>query len=90
MLTRPGQQSNSDPFLNQPRPEKKPKNNEPEPSLIQNPTRNPTILTVPNELDNQGEKKRRREEEGRNNLETLQQDEHFLTAGPGSQACRDQ
>jgi hypothetical protein len=90
MLTRPGQQSNSDPFLNQPRPEKKSKNTEPEPSLIQNPTRNPTILTVPNELDNQGEKKRRREEEGRNNLETLQQDEHFLTAGPGSQACRDQ
>jgi hypothetical protein len=88
--TRPGQQSNPDPILSQPRPEKKPKNIEPEPSLTQNTIRNLAIQILPIELDIQGEKKRRREEEGRNNLEILQEDEHFLTAGPGSQACRDQ
>jgi hypothetical protein len=37
------------------------------------------------------EKKRRREEEEVNdNTEQLKDSEHFLTAGPGSQACRDQ
>jgi hypothetical protein len=38
----------------------------------------------------QSEKKRRREVESTNNSSTTEASEHFLTAGPGSQACRDQ
>jgi hypothetical protein len=41
-------------------------------------------------MDAQSEKKRRREEEVDDNTEKLKEVEHFLTAGPGSQACRDQ
>jgi hypothetical protein len=42
-------------------------------------------------MEASGEKKRRREEE-ENATSTVTKDtnEHFLTAGPGSQACRDQ
>jgi hypothetical protein len=35
-------------------------------------------------------KRRRREEEVEDNTGKLKEVEHFLTAGPGSQACRDQ
>jgi hypothetical protein len=42
------------------------------------------------EGESQTEKKRRREEEKTTNIETSQITEHFLTAGPGSQDCRDQ
>jgi hypothetical protein len=38
----------------------------------------------------QSEKKRRREVTCTKNSSTIEASEHFLTAGPGSQACRDQ
>jgi uncharacterized protein YciI len=41
-------------------------------------------------MEEQIEKKRRREEEDDDTTEKLKESEHFLTAGPGSQACRDQ
>jgi hypothetical protein len=37
-----------------------------------------------------GEKKRRREEEKASSTVTNGDNSHFLMAGPGSQACRDQ
>jgi hypothetical protein len=40
-------------------------------------------------MDAQTEKKRRREEESVDDKK-MKESEHFLTAGPGSQACRDQ
>jgi hypothetical protein len=42
------------------------------------------------EGESQTEKKRRREEEKSTNIDTSQITEHFLMAGPGSQACQDQ
>jgi hypothetical protein len=50
----------------------------------------PTPQLEPTETDAQGEKKRRREEEAIANSEQLKESMHFLTAGPGSQDCRDQ
>jgi hypothetical protein len=41
-------------------------------------------------MEAQSEKKRRREVEVDDSTEKLNESEHFLTAGPGSQACRDQ
>jgi hypothetical protein len=41
-------------------------------------------------MDTQTEKKRRREEVVVVDTENSEEVEHFLTAGPGSQACRDQ
>jgi 14-3-3 protein epsilon len=40
-------------------------------------------------MEGQGEKKRRRAEEYTNDNNASESTEHFLTAGPGSQACRD-
>jgi hypothetical protein len=89
-IYRPNIKSNPDPKLAQPRPGKKPKPSENFP----NPTQNliGTVITQENlaDLDVQGEKKRRRDDETSDNAENLQETEHFLTAGPGSQACRDQ
>jgi hypothetical protein len=42
------------------------------------------------DMETQSEKKRRREEETSVNNDQSQATEHFLTAGPGSQDCRDQ
>jgi hypothetical protein len=42
------------------------------------------------DMESQTEKKRRREDDKSVNNEKSQMMEHFLTAGPGSQACRDQ
>jgi hypothetical protein len=77
-----------DPSSTQVKPEtKKPKI----PRTETGPILNPTKLTENQEKEDmevQGEKKRRREDDmtAVNNEET----EHFLTAGPGSQDCRDQ
>jgi hypothetical protein len=45
--------------------------------------------SLPDTMETQTEKKRRREEEEKTS-ETSTETQHFLTAGPGSQACRDQ
>jgi 14-3-3 protein epsilon len=89
LLTRPTQLSLPSPQNIQPRPEKKTK------IVGLNPTHSLQKLNV--ELDTQevlevpGEKKRRREEEETASATvTKGTNEHFLTAGPGSQACRDQ
>jgi hypothetical protein len=42
------------------------------------------------DMETQSEKKRRRDEETSDNNDQSQATEHFLTAGPGSQDCRDQ
>jgi hypothetical protein len=74
----------------QPRPEKKPKSYE----IFTTPTLNPAGPTThqhdPVDHEAQCEKKRRREEENSEKSEVLQENDHFLTAGPGSQDCRDQ
>jgi hypothetical protein len=88
--TRTGNKPIPDPKPTQTRPEKKPKTYD----VFSHPTHNPTgpvsNQEAPADLDAHGEKKRRREEENVDNPESLKEDEHFLTAGPGSQACRDQ
>jgi hypothetical protein len=79
-----------DPKLIRPNPRKKPK--------FTIPTKNPThsasgplsAQAKHDEGESQTEKKRRREEEKSTNIDTSQITEHFLTAGPGSQDCRDQ
>jgi hypothetical protein len=59
-----------------------------------NPTQNPsgsaTVSENIEDMDSQSEKKRRREEDNSTANKNSQTSEHFLTAGPGSQACRDQ
>ncbi|PNY14674.1 hypothetical protein L195_g011358 [Trifolium pratense] len=85
--TRPVQTTIAEPNQHRPSPEKKPKyltdptQKQPEPTMTQ-------TTTVDNEA--QSEKKRRRGEDQADNQVTLKEAEHFLTAGPGSQACRDQ
>jgi hypothetical protein len=79
----------TEPTQNRPRPEKKPKT-----IIPKNPNQSIACL-VPesenmNDTESQTEKKRRREEDNSNNNDNSQDYEHFLTAGPGSQACRDQ
>jgi hypothetical protein len=79
----------TEPTRNQPRPEKKPKT-----TIPKNPNQ-PIACLVPepekmDDVDLQSEKKRRREEDNSNISDTSKTHEHFLTAGPGSQACRDQ
>jgi 14-3-3 protein epsilon len=63
------------------------------PTQLTNPTltRPDPILTqvISDDMDAQTEKKRRREEESVDDKK-MKESEHFLTAGPGSQACRDQ
>jgi hypothetical protein len=87
---RTGNQPASDPKITQPRPDKKPKTYD----LFSNPTQNPTgpipCQEILNDIEAQGEKKRRREEDTDDSPEKSKEAEHFLTAGPGSQACRDQ
>jgi 14-3-3 protein epsilon len=82
--------SKLDPSVTRLIPDKKPK--------INRPSNNPTqLVPVPGsvsshapenivDMETQTEKKRRREEEST----ATDKNEHFLTAGPGSQACRDQ
>jgi 14-3-3 protein epsilon len=61
--------------------------------LSSNPTQThpnpPATQLLLDDMDSQTEKKRRREEVGADTTESAET-RHFLTAGPGSQACRDQ
>jgi hypothetical protein len=79
-----------DPKPYQPRPDKKPKPTNPE----NNPTQNPKPKNLTQEeheaMEVQGEKKRRRDDAVSINKDNSDVSMHFLTAGPGSQACRDQ
>jgi 14-3-3 protein epsilon len=51
----------------------------------------PALLQItPVSMEVQTEKKRRREEEKKESDDNSNLTQHFLTAGPGSQACRDQ
>jgi ABC-type uncharacterized transport system involved in gliding motility auxiliary subunit len=78
-----------DPTQNRTRPEKKPKT-----AIPKNPTHSQTgPAATPENMDDaelQIEKKRRREDDSSTNNETSHNLVHFLAAGPGSQACRDQ
>jgi hypothetical protein len=86
---RPNPTSILNPTQARPRPEKKPKF-----VLAMNPTHTVPVSETASshieEMESQSEKKRRREEDRSNNTENSHEIEHFLTAGPGSQACRDQ
>jgi 14-3-3 protein epsilon len=88
-INRPSPTHTPDPISTQPRPEKKPKF-----VLVPNPTQDVPVpvKTLENmeDMESQTEKKRRREDDKSVNNEKSQMMEHFLTAGPGSQACRDQ
>jgi hypothetical protein len=90
MVIRPVSITNTDPSLQRNRPEKKQKI----PTLIPNPTHTTLDPSLTHECSEDMEalieKKRRREEEVEDNTGKLKEVEHFLTAGPGSQACRDQ
>jgi hypothetical protein len=80
----------SQPELNpiQPRPDKKSKFSDPTKNSIPNLELKTQTHGESGEMEAQGEKKRRREEE----VSTSNTDvsEHFLTASPGSQHCWDQ
>jgi 14-3-3 protein epsilon len=89
ILTRPKLLPLTSPKNTQPRPEKKTKIVELNPS--QNLRDLHAELDTKEVLEAQGEKKRRREEEeNASSTENNGNNEHFLTAGPDSQACRDQ
>jgi hypothetical protein len=79
-----------DPVLDQPRPDKKTKNSDPKTTPTQNPI--PKTLTQHDtqNIDVQGEKKRRRDEEKPTHSFINEESMHFLSAGPGSQDCQDQ
>jgi hypothetical protein len=81
--------SQTDPQPNQPRPDKKTKNFDPPNNPFLNPkTIKPTQEAV-EEMEVQGEKKRRREDAVSTKNDSIDVSQHFLTAGPGSQDCRD-
>jgi hypothetical protein len=88
--TRTAPQPTTHPALTRTRPEKKQKI----PTLNPNPTQNNldpfSTQKCLEDMEERIEKKRRREEEDDDTTEKLKEFEHFLTAGPGSQACRDQ
>jgi hypothetical protein len=79
----------TDPNSNRTRPDKKPKTITPRPNPNQYPPGPSTASEIAENLETQTEKKRRRNDED-SSQEVISQNEHFLTAGPGSQACRDQ
>jgi hypothetical protein len=87
VITRPTSHTNPDPILTRIGPEKEQKKPKPNPTLTQpNPV---STLVTPEDMVTQVEKKRRRENDSVE-AEKLKEAESFLTAGPGSQACRDQ
>jgi hypothetical protein len=89
-VNRPTRTPITGPKLTRPKLDKKPKTIKPNPNpthvLIANPIAQETL----DDMETQTEKKRRREEENATSSVTVTDSEHFLTAGPGSQACRDQ
>jgi hypothetical protein len=80
---------NTRPNPNRNKPIKKPI----KPVLHSNPTHTQpdpsTTQLLLDDMDSQTEKKRRREEVA-DDTKQSEENQHFLTAGPGSQACRDQ
>jgi hypothetical protein len=78
-----------EPKPDQPRPDNKSKLVDPTHNPIQDPTSKPLTQEELEEMEVQGEKKRRREKEVSINKVNSGVIEHFLTAGPGSQDCRD-
>jgi hypothetical protein len=74
----------------QPRPDKKFKSIDLSDDLPHDHIPNAPAQLGLEETEAQGEKKRRREEEASTGKEPIDEPEHFLTAGPGSQDCRDQ
>jgi hypothetical protein len=79
-----------DPKLNRNRPDKKPKINKTKPTPTHTLPDPKISHGTQQENDGQTEKKRRREEDATVSTSSNEEIEHFLTAGPGSQACRDQ
>jgi hypothetical protein len=79
----------SDPNPNRTRPDKQTKTVTPRPNPTQHPSGPSTASVIAENMETQTEKKRRRNDEDSSQVVTSQ-NEHFLTAGPGSQACRDQ
>jgi hypothetical protein len=78
-----------DPTINQIRTEnKKPKFDLTKLNPTQYPS-DPASTQKKEDMEVQEEKKRRREEESSDVTENNEESEHFLTAGPGSQDCRD-
>jgi hypothetical protein len=69
---------------------KKPKNNPTKPNPTHNRTETESTQKEQEDMEIQSDKKRRREELKFTSAITSEVSEHFLTAGPGSQACRDQ
>jgi 14-3-3 protein epsilon len=74
----------------QPRPDKKTKPANPTHDPHQNPIPPSLKLQESQIMEIQGEKKRRREDEASTIDQSSASDDSFLTAGPGSQDCRDQ
>jgi hypothetical protein len=79
----------SDPNPNRTRPAKQPKTVTPRPNPTQHPSGPSTTSVIAENMETQTEKKRRRNDEDSSQA-VNSQNEHFLTAGLGSQACRDQ
>jgi hypothetical protein len=78
----------TDPKLTRP---KKPKTYPKKPNPTQNPSKPEKSQAEQEDMVTHSEKKRRRREVTcTNNSSTTEASKHFLTAGPGSQACRDQ
>jgi hypothetical protein len=69
---------------------KKPKTNPKKTNPTQNPSNPEKSQEQYDDMVMQSEKKRRREVTCTKNSSTIEASEHFLTAGPGRQACRDQ
>jgi hypothetical protein len=78
------------PILTRPRPDNKNKNTKTKTIPTQTRSTHVTCHANSDAMDSQSEKKRRREDEQSTSNTNLSHTEHFLTAGPGSQACRDQ
>jgi hypothetical protein len=88
-LTFPANQKTApDPTTIKPRPDKKLKSLDPNFSPVLNPS---TQVLTQEDMDAQTEKKSRREDDDDTTTsKNHEENKHFLTAGPGSQDCRDQ
>jgi hypothetical protein len=89
-VTRTSKINRPDPSNTQQRPDKKSKPFDPTHDPKRNPVPDALLLNVTQNLDIQGEKKRRREDEAATSDTKSEGADSFLTAGPGSQDCRDQ
>jgi hypothetical protein len=89
-VTRPSKINRPEPSNTQSRPDKKSKPSKPTHDPKQNPIPGDLMLNVTQNLEVQGEKKRRREDEAATVDKNSEGADSFLMAGPGSQDCRDQ